>query len=327
MKYVASQGREVALKGPCPARGERDAGRDAGDDQRVCSRGDRGTLASGERVPPAAEDPGTPRTPIGLISRPLYTTRITPGGIILITRAEPGSAPEHAYLLYSCSTDTTRSREESSSRPRHVRPCPGVDGLSSAPRAGSHDYLVSEIECGVAAGFVLRPDRTYPPDGVFAVRPVLARASRGSARARPLNLATLFHALRAHKDRVLGEAAGYRFRGRVRAEVTRKAHGGRPGSRSTPRGLALDARGGWPLPYVTAVVLRGTGSETTGGGGGARASPCPRPKIVAVRRFRRLFELADPALRRRSPVVNYEPVLIGPGTAQASFAYFRRMAP
>ena len=32
-----------------------------------------------------------------------------------------------------------------------------VDGLIIIPTPGSHDYLVSEIEAGVAAVFVLRP--------------------------------------------------------------------------------------------------------------------------------------------------------------------------
>jgi LacI family transcriptional regulator len=70
-------------------------------------------------------------------------------------------AREHGYLLYSGSTDSEPDREERLALAMCAR---RVDGLIIIPTPASHDYLLSEIEAGVATVFVLRP----PPDGVRA---------------------------------------------------------------------------------------------------------------------------------------------------------------
>jgi LacI family transcriptional regulator len=63
-------------------------------------------------------------------------------------------ARANGYLLYSGSTDLDAQREEQLALAMCAR---RVDGLIIIPTPGSHDYLVSEIEAGVAAVFVLRP--------------------------------------------------------------------------------------------------------------------------------------------------------------------------
>ena len=75
-------------------------------------------------------------------------------------------ARSNGYLLYSGSTDRDPEREEQLALAMCAR---RVDGLIVIPTPGSHDYLVSEIEAGVAAVFVLRP-------------PALVRGRRGPAR-------------------------------------------------------------------------------------------------------------------------------------------------
>jgi LacI family transcriptional regulator len=61
-------------------------------------------------------------------------------------------ARANGYLLYSGSTDHDAEREEQLALAMCAR---RVDGLIIIPTPGSHDYLVSEIEAGVAAVFVL----------------------------------------------------------------------------------------------------------------------------------------------------------------------------
>ena len=63
-------------------------------------------------------------------------------------------ARANGYLLYSGSTDRDAEREEQLALAMCAR---RVDGLIIIPTPGSHDYLVSEIEAGVAAVFVLEP--------------------------------------------------------------------------------------------------------------------------------------------------------------------------
>jgi LacI family transcriptional regulator len=63
-------------------------------------------------------------------------------------------ARTNGYLLYSGSTDRDADREEQLALAMCAR---RVDGLIIIPTSGSQDYLVSEIEAGVAAVFVLRP--------------------------------------------------------------------------------------------------------------------------------------------------------------------------
>src|SRR5271156_3032684 len=72
-------------------------------------------------------------------------------------------ARQHGYLLYSGSANSDADREERLALAMCAR---RVDGLIIIPNPGSHDYLVSEIEAGVATVFVLRPPEIVPADAV-----------------------------------------------------------------------------------------------------------------------------------------------------------------
>ncbi|MBO0803178.1 MAG: LacI family DNA-binding transcriptional regulator [Nocardiopsaceae bacterium] len=63
-------------------------------------------------------------------------------------------AREHGFLLFAGSTDTDPVREEQLTLSLCAR---RVDGLVIVPTPGDHDYLLSEIEAGIAAVFALRP--------------------------------------------------------------------------------------------------------------------------------------------------------------------------
>jgi LacI family transcriptional regulator len=73
-------------------------------------------------------------------------------------------ARANGYLLYSGSTDRDADREEQLALAMCAR---RVDGLIIIPTPGSHDYLASEIEAGVAAVFVLRPRALVRADAVL----------------------------------------------------------------------------------------------------------------------------------------------------------------
>jgi LacI family transcriptional regulator len=73
-------------------------------------------------------------------------------------------ARANGYLLYSGSTDRDAEREEQLALAMCAR---RVDGLVIIPTPGSHDYLVSEIEAGVAAVFVLQPPALVRADAVL----------------------------------------------------------------------------------------------------------------------------------------------------------------
>ena len=63
-------------------------------------------------------------------------------------------AREHGFLMFAGSTDTDPAREEQLTLSLCAR---RVDGLVIEPNPGDHDYLISEIQAGIAAVFVLRP--------------------------------------------------------------------------------------------------------------------------------------------------------------------------
>src|ERR1700733_3004345 len=73
-------------------------------------------------------------------------------------------ARANGYLLYSGSTDRDAEREEQLALAMCAR---RVDGVIIIPTPGSHDYLVSEIEAGVAGVFGLRPPPPGPADAVL----------------------------------------------------------------------------------------------------------------------------------------------------------------
>jgi LacI family transcriptional regulator len=92
-------------------------------------------------------------------------------------------ARSNGYLLYSGSTDHDPEREEQLALAMCAR---RVDGLIVVPTPGSHDYLVSEIEAGVAAVFVLRPPALVRADAVLP-------DERGGGRAAVADLIARGH--------------------------------------------------------------------------------------------------------------------------------------
>lgn len=129
------------------------------------------TPETAKRVLGAIEDLGFRRNES---ARLLRTGRTATLGFITDTWGDPDSAAvyqglesialEQGYLLYSGSTDSDPGREEQLSLSMCAR---RVDGLIIVPTRGSHDYLVSEIEAGVATVFVLRPPELVRADAVL----------------------------------------------------------------------------------------------------------------------------------------------------------------
>jgi LacI family transcriptional regulator len=119
------------------------------------------TAATAGRVLDAISDLGFRRNESARLLRTGQTATL---GFIASDWADPDAAAVYrgveevargnGYLLYSGSTDRDPEREEQLALAMCAR---RVDGLIVIPTPGSHDYLVSEIEAGVAAVFVLRP--------------------------------------------------------------------------------------------------------------------------------------------------------------------------
>ena len=119
------------------------------------------TAATASRVLGAIEDLGFRRNESARLLRTGQTATL---GFIASDWTDPDHAAvyqgleevarSNGYLLYSGSTDRDLEREEQLALAMCAR---RVDGLVVIPTPGSHDYLVSEIEAGVAAVFVLRP--------------------------------------------------------------------------------------------------------------------------------------------------------------------------
>jgi LacI family transcriptional regulator len=191
---------------------------------------------------------------------------------------------ERGYLLYSGSTDSEPAREEQLALAMCAR---RVDGLIISPTPGSHDYLVSEIEAGVATVFVLRPPELVRADAVLP-------DERGAARAAIAHLVALGH----RKIGFFGAPAGYRSRtlraGFAEAMAT-------TGLAVDPTWLALDAAG-LARADVTAVFC--ADQERT-----RAALRALGPRGVVVVGFGD-FELAD-LLTPPVTVVSYNPELIG----------------
>jgi LacI family transcriptional regulator len=119
------------------------------------------TAATASRVLGAIEDLGFRRNESARLLRTGQTATL---GFIASDWTDPDHAAvyqgleevarSNGYLLYSGSTDRDLEREEQLALAMCAR---RVDGLIVIPTPGSHEYLVSEIEAGVAAVFVLRP--------------------------------------------------------------------------------------------------------------------------------------------------------------------------
>jgi LacI family transcriptional regulator len=129
------------------------------------------TPATAKRVQGAIEDLGFRRNESARLLRTGQTATL---GFIAddwanadqaaVYRGLEDVARANGYLLYSGSTDRDAEREEQLALAMCAR---RVDGLIIIPSPGSHDYLVSEIEAGVAAVFVLRPPTLVRADAVL----------------------------------------------------------------------------------------------------------------------------------------------------------------
>ena len=244
-----------------------------------------------KRVLGAIEDLGFRRNES---ARLLRTGRTLTLGYIADTWANPDAAAvyrglenvarEHGYLLYSGSTDGDPDREERLALAMCAR---RVDGLIICPEPGSHDYLVSEIEAGVATVFVLRPPELMRADAVLP-------DERGAARAAIAHLAALGH----KKIGFLGEPAGHRSRTLRLGYAEAMAA---TGLAVDPAWLTLDAAR-LAYPVVTAVFCADQKRTRA-------ALRTLGPQGVAIVGFGD-FELSD-LVSPPVTVVRYDPVLIG----------------
>ena len=213
---------------------------------------------------------------------------------VAVYRGAERMAREQGYLMYSGSTDSEPATEEGLTLAMCAR---RVDGLIIIPAPGSHDYLVSEIEAGVATVFVLRP-----PDlpGADTVLP----DARAAAQAAVAHLA-------AHGHRRIGLVSGPacgQHTGLRDGYAQAMAAAGLP---ADPVWQALDAAAlaGASLP-VTAVFCAGQAlTRAALRALAARGDSQSPERRVAVIGFGD-FELAD-VVSPPVTVVSYDPVLIG----------------
>src|SRR5580693_8897390 len=149
------------------------------------------TPETAKRVQGAIEDLGFRRNESARLLRTGQTATL---GFIASDWADPDHAAVYqgleevaranGYLLYSGSTDRDLQREEQLALAMCAR---RVDGLVVIPTPGSHEYLVSEIEAGVAAVFVLRPP-TWDGGGAGPSADAVLPDERGGGRAAVAHL-------------------------------------------------------------------------------------------------------------------------------------------
>lgn len=206
-------------------------------------------------------------------------------------------AREHGFLLFAGSTDADPVREEQLTLSLCAR---RVDGLIIVPTPGNHEYLVSEINAGIAAVFVLRPPVFLEADAALV-------DERGAAR-------TAVKHLIAHGHQRIGFLGGDRAAYRTR-EVLDGYH-----EAMSEAGLAVDEA--WTsltpqrlLNSAVTAVLCGSREHTAlalrtlGPAGGARR--------VAVIGFG-AFEMAE-HLAPGVTVVSYDPAEVGRAAAELLF--------
>jgi LacI family transcriptional regulator len=270
---------------------------------RVVNREPGVTPETTERVLGAIEALGFRRNESARLLRTGHTATL---GYITDTWADPDDAAvyrglenvarEHGYLLYSGSTESDPEREEQLALAMTAR---RVDGLIISPTQGSHDYLVTEIEAGVATVFVLRPPELAPAD-------VVLPDERGGARLAVAHLAALGH----RKIGFLGEPAGYRSRTLRSGYAEAMAEAGLAVDPAWPN---LDAAG---IAHADVTAVFCADQERT-----QAALRALGPADVTVVGFGD-FELAD-LLEPPVTVVSYDPELIG---RTAGELLLRRMA-
>src|SRR5215469_9235723 len=213
-----------------------------------------------------------------------------------VSRGVEEVARDHGFLVFTGSTDCDPAREEVLVLTMCSR---RVDGLIMAPTSGDHEYLVPEIEAGVAAVFVMRPPELDDADVVLA-------DERGGARAAVAHLIAQGHERIGYLD---GDLSGYRSRQLMRGYTEAMSAAELPVDPAwatlAPQRL-LDSQ-------VTAVFC-GSREHTMRA---LRAVAAAQHTLTARGRTRRVavvgfgdFELAD-LVSPGVTVVSYEPAEIG----------------
>jgi LacI family transcriptional regulator len=255
------------------------------------------------RVLGAIEDLGFRRNES---ARLLRTGRTATLGFIADNFGEPDQAAvcrgveevarDHGFLVFTGSTDSEPALEEGLALALCAR---RVDGLVIAPAADNHEYLVPEIEAGVASVFVLRPPELPGADVVLA-------DEYGGARAAVAHLIEQGHKRIGYLG---GDLTGYRSRQLMRGYAEAMAAAGLT---ADPTWTTLAPQRLLDSP-VTAVFC-GSREQTVRA---LRALAAGEHTPTARGRARRIavvgfgdFELADlvsPGLT----VVSYDPTEIG----------------
>lgn len=169
------------------------------------------TPETASRVHGAIDDLGFRRNEAARLLRTGHTATV---GFVADTWADPEQAAvyrgfehiaqEHGYLLYTGSADGDPGREERLALAMCAR---RVDGLVISPVPGAHDYLLAEIEAGVAAVYVLRPPELVRADTVLPDECGGARAAIAYLVARGHRKIGFLGAPAGHRSRTL--RAGY----------------------------------------------------------------------------------------------------------------------
>lgn len=214
------------------------------------------TSATAERVLGAIEELGFRRNDSARLLRTGQTATL---GFIAEHVADPDQAAlyrgleevarERGFLLYSGSTDGDAEREERLALSLCAR---RVDGIVIVPTAGSHGYLGTEIEAGVAMVFALRPPARA---GETALGDVVLADERVGAMAAVRHLIAHGHRRIGYVGGdpggpgVPGTLAGYRSRRLALGYTEAMTAAGLPGDE---RWLSLTPEG-LPDAGVTAV--------------------------------------------------------------------------
>ncbi len=213
---------------------------------------------------------------------------------VAVYRGAERIAREQGYLMYSGSTDSDPAREEGLALAMCAR---RVDGLIIIPAPGSHDYLGSEIEAGVATVSVLHPPELAGADAVMP-------DARGAAQAAIAHLAGHGH----RRIGLVGRPAGEQRTALRAGYLQAMASAGLP---ADPAWQALDAAAladaGVPVTAVlcasqslTQAALRTLAARREG------PSAERRVAVVGFGDFE-LAEVGSPPVT----VVSYDPVRIG----------------
>jgi LacI family transcriptional regulator len=248
-------------------------------------------------------------------ARLLRTGRTATLGFIADCWADPDQAAvyrgvedvalRNGYLLYSGSAESDARREERFALAMCAR---RIDGLIIGPTPGTHDYLISEINAGVATVFVLKPPALVRADAVLP-------DERGAARTAIAHLISHGHRKIGF---LAGDPAGHQFRQLRAGYAEAMAVAGLPADPAWSS-LAPSDLPGAPVTAVfcadrkrTLAALRVLGHRAPDGPGAAPDGPgtteagTRRMAVVGFGDFD-LADLVSPPIT----VVSYDPVLIG----------------